>query len=438
MVGRVRLGYVEAEGNFETKTTEAIFPDDGSPAVSATELPMTLTRAEGHGIAERWLAEARVARDSVRFALPKSAMTLGAGDVVRLDGLRYRIDRVEQGDFLQVEALRVEPSSHQPSDATDVRPQVSPVAASAPVFPLFLDLPLLDGSEVPHAPYVAVGGTPWPGPVALWSSDVDDGYMLNRLITSPTSIGVTETALAPARAGLVDRGTPLLVRLGAGSLASVPVGSMLNGRNLAAIGDGSSGRWEVFQFSTAELIAPQTYSLSGRLRGQAGSESMMEQTWPEGSYVVFLDARPAQINLPAAARGLGRHYRIGAARRGFDDAEVIHRMEAFAGNGLRPYRPVHLKAQLLAEGNLLTWVRRSRIDGDNWESYEVPVGEEREAYLMRVWLGSGLKRELRLTSTEWLYTSAMQAADGTGGGCVIGVAQLSDRFGPGPFACLSL
>ena len=48
--------------------------------------------------------------------------------------------------------------------------------------------------------------------------------------------------------------------------------SVLGGANLAAIGDGSADRWEVFQFARAELIAPQTYLLRDRLRGQAGSE----------------------------------------------------------------------------------------------------------------------------------------------------------------------
>ncbi len=434
MVGRVRLGFVEAEGNFETKTVEAIFPDEESLAVSTTELALTLTRVEGRGIAERWLADARVARDSVRLAVPKSDMRLGAGDVVRLDGLRYRIDRVEQGDYLQFEGVRVEPSSHQPSDASDVRPLVSPVASTGPVLPLFLDLPLLDGAEVPHAPHIAVAAKPWPGPVAVWSSDSDDGYRLNRLVSSSSLIGVSETPLAPARAGLIDRGAALRVRLGEGVLSSLPLSAMLNGRNLAAIGDGSSGTWEVFQFATAELVAPQTFDLQGRLRGQAGSEPMMERTWPVGSYVVFLDERPDQIDLPLAARGLGRHYRIGAARRGYDDLEVVHRLEAFAGIGLRPYRPAFLRAQSVAEGTALSWVRRSRIDGDSWETYEVPVGEDREAYLLRVWHGSVLKREVRLTSPEWLYPTAMRLSDGTASGGVVEVAQLSERFGPGPFA----
>ncbi|MCF1709691.1 hypothetical protein L0V05_12795 [Tabrizicola sp. J26] len=375
-----------------------------------------------------------------KFHRPEAGLVLSEGRIEGYASLFGKRDQggdvVMPGAYLRFEAVRVEPVSHQLSDAVDVRPQVNPVLASGPVLPLFLDLPLLDGSEVPHAPHIAVAAKPWPGPVAVWSSDADDGYRQNRLISSAALIGITETPLGPARAGLVDRGTALRVKLGEGALSSLPHSSMLNGRNLAAIGDGSSAGWEILQFARAELVAPQTFELSERLRGQAGSEPIMERTWPVGSYVVFLDERPDQINLPLAARGLGRHYRIGAARRGYDDEEVVHRIEAFAGIGLRPYRPVFLRARSVAEGLLLSWVRRSRIDGDSWETYEVPIGEDREAYLLRVWLGADLKRQMRLTSTEWLYPAAMLAADGTSGGCIIEVAQLSERFGPGPFAAI--
>ena len=84
IVGRVRLGFSEAEGDFETRSAEAVFPDDSNIAVSQSEFPLVMTVAEGRGTVERWLSESRVARDSVRFAFPPSALTLGAGDVVEL------------------------------------------------------------------------------------------------------------------------------------------------------------------------------------------------------------------------------------------------------------------------------------------------------------------------------------------------------------------
>ncbi len=72
MAGRVRLTYVEADGSFETRAAEAVFPDDTSSAASASEVPLALTRSEGMRIAQRGPAGARGARDPAGFGVPRS------------------------------------------------------------------------------------------------------------------------------------------------------------------------------------------------------------------------------------------------------------------------------------------------------------------------------------------------------------------------------
>jgi hypothetical protein len=214
---------------------------------------------------------------------------------------------------------------------------------------------------------------------------------------------------------------------------------MLNGANAAAIGTGAAGVWEVLQFSEAELVAPQVYELRGLLRGQAGTEGLMPAIWPAGSFFVLLDRSAVQITLPQAARGLDRHYRVGAAELGYDDASTVHAVMAFEGIGLRPYRPVHLRAVRGPGGDMsVTWIRRTRIDGDGWRAGDVPLGEDRETYLVQVLAGPSVVREVSLPVPKWVYPVAQQEADGTGDGCLLRVAQVSDRFGPGPFAELSV
>ena len=71
-VGRLRLNFVDADGDYDIRSEEAVFPDDTSLEVSQSDIPLLLTLNEARGITERWLAEARVARDSVRFSLPLS------------------------------------------------------------------------------------------------------------------------------------------------------------------------------------------------------------------------------------------------------------------------------------------------------------------------------------------------------------------------------
>lgn len=47
-------------------------------------MALVLTQAEGLQTTERWLSEARVARDKVTFAVPPS-FAIGAGDVVQIE-----------------------------------------------------------------------------------------------------------------------------------------------------------------------------------------------------------------------------------------------------------------------------------------------------------------------------------------------------------------
>jgi hypothetical protein len=438
MTGRVRIRFVQSDADHEAVAEEAVLPEDATHAVAASDLQLSMTRAEGRLVAERWLTEARTSRDTARFALPPSRMALGAGDIVRLpsdagegDGL-YRIDRVEQAGLQLIEAVRIEPSVYRPALLEDDGGSTKAFVPPVPVQPIFLDLPLITGDEVPHAPHLAVTAKPWPGSVAVYASGSDDSYQLSKVINARATLGVTEAPLFRANAGRWDHGEPLQVKLITGALEAKSREAVLNGANLAAIGDGSSGNWELFQFEKAELIAPDTYWLTSRLRGQLGSDALMPDVWPAGSWFALLDGVPGQIDLSSAQRRSARHFRIGPAKRGYDDPSYVHRVEAFDGNGLRPYSPAHLKAAPQQNGDIaLTWIRRTRIEGDSWDLSEVPLGEEAEHYRVQVFSGESLVRETTAYNTSWTYSAAELASDGVVGPITVAVSQISARYGPG-------
>jgi hypothetical protein len=320
-----------------------------------------------------------------------------------------------------------------PSDRIDENNSVRGFTAPVPVVPVFLDLPLLTGEEVPHAPHVAVAAEPWPGTVAVWSSAEDAGYEINRLVAASAVIGVTESPMSVHRPGLWDNGPPLRVKLVGGELTSASAVSVLNGANAMAIGDGSGANWEVFQFTSAQLVAPDTYDLSGRLRGQLGTDGVMPTVWPVGSRTVLLDLALSQLDLAASARGLARYYRVGVASRGYDDVNAVLKVEAFDGIGLRPYPVAHLRHKVEAGDVMSSWVRRTRIDGDSWQSSEVPLAEESEAYLIRVIQGAAILAEYSVSQASFTYTAAMRASNAVSGPFQLSVAQVSSSFGPGPF-----
>ena len=158
-----------------------------------------------------------------------------------------------------------------------------------------------------------------------------------------------------------------------------------------------------------------------------------------GSSFVVIDSALVQVDLPAAARGLARHYRVGPAQRGYDDPSFMHVVEAFDGIGLRPYGPTHLRASRESGGDLqVSWVRRTRIGGDSWASEEVPLGEAREDYRVRVGQGGTIRREVDLSQPSWTYSAAAQASDGVTPGFTVEVAQVSETFGSGPYTRITI
>ncbi|MBU2958640.1 glycoside hydrolase/phage tail family protein [Paracoccus sp. 1_MG-2023] len=432
--GRIRLSHVAAGGDYSAATVESTLGDDDRQSVSDSEFSMMLTRPEGQAIADRWISEAETARDTARFALPPSRGNVAAGDIVlsRISGQperRWRIDRVERSGAITVDATRVDPGSYSARVSFAGQGSIGTYSPPMPVFPVFLDLPLLRGDEVVHAPWLAVTADPWPGTVAAYvSTEADGGFELNRLLDGRARIGRTLDALPAARAGMVDRGPGLRIRLPYGTLRSVNRAALLSGANALAIGDGAGGPWEVMQFSDARLVEPEVWEIGSRLRGQAGTDGIMPQAWPAGSLVVLLDNAVRQVDLPPSSLGQERFWRIGPGLRAPDDASYQDMTVTVGGTGLRPYAPCHVRKN----GRLLGWTRRSRIGGDNWAGTDIPLGEDREEYLLRLSMNGEL---IHQTQTGSAFFDLGTLRDGTGTGILtVEVAQISATVGTGPFA----
>jgi hypothetical protein len=439
MVGRVRLRFVESDGDFETIAEEAILPDEATHKVSSSEMPVLMSRAEGRQVVERWLTEARIARDTINLSLPLSVGALGAGDIVQLEqGQRYRLDRVETGTSLLAEAVRVEQEAYRPVDIEDTPARVAAFVEPSAVFPLFMDLPLLVGDEEPHAPHLAATAQPWPGTLSVYNSVEDNGYSLLQSLDAPATLGQLSAPLFAGPVGRFDRSNVIELDLVRGELQGVSELALLNGANAAVVGDGSPENWEVIQFQNAELVGDSSYHLSGLLRGQSGSDALMPDVWPAGSYFVLLNGAPQQLAVRQSTRNVSHHYRIGPAGRSYDDPSYQHQVHAFSGIGLKPYAPAHLTATESGGDVALSWIRRTRVDGDSWEAADVPLGEESEAYQVRVLQGTTLIREETVTSPAWVYTAAMRSADSLVGLYRVEVAQISARFGAGHAAGLDL
>ncbi len=433
-IGRLRVQFWDQNQNYEAASVEARFTGDNAQAISALQLPLVIERGQGQNIANRLFAEARIARDEVKFAVPPSNVDIALGDYVTIGDspFAYRIDRIEDFGARLIEAVRVERGVF---DAVrNNEPGAEPVpalAATAPYFS-FMDLPLLTGTELAHTPHFAATKVPWGTGVAVYSSSSLEGFGLNILADTPAVFGLTSSILVKADPARWDRGGGVLVKF-SDDVQTRSELDTLNGANAAAIRNGS-GDWEVFQFTQADLQGDGRYLLHGLLRGQAGTEWVIPDFWPIGSEVVLLSEGTGQIELAETARGLVRHYRVGPANKPVSGEAYTQISLAFDGVGLRPYAPVHLRNYSDGSGGLqLTWIRRTRIDGDSWQSIEVPLGEDSEQYHLRIWDGAHLLREVDATVPAWAYNANDIATDGGTGTLSVEVAQVSTRFGIGPY-----
>ena len=435
--GRVRLNFIEADGSYEARTRETAFPDTPVSSVASSEVAMVLTQSEGASTTDRWLSEVRVAQDAISFSVPPSC-DLAAGQTVEIDtadtkGL-FRIDRIEDAGSKVIEATRVMGEVYDRTVVEEEVVPVPPVTAPLPVWPVMMNLPQLKGDENPDTVWLAATADPWPGSAAVYGSDTGETWRIEGRLQRPAMIGETLSDLGAAQPGSFDRGAALSVVFSGGALASISDSSLFSGGNLAAIGSVQAGNWELFQFRDVELVAPNTWALSMRLRGQRGTDAFIPEVWPVGSTVVILDESLTAMALSPSQRGVAREYRIGPFSKPVDHPSFRQLTHASNGAGLRPFRPVHIRSQRQSGGDVaLSWIRQSRVDGDLWGLADVPLGEATESYLLRVVSGGVVRREVTISRPSWLYTADLQNADGVFGDISFEVAQISDRFGPGPF-----
>lgn len=433
-VGRVRFAYISADGSFKASLAEVTLPDTSSPAVSETEYQLVLTAEAAKSTARKWLIETLAARDQVTFDLPPSVTEVKNGETLEIDGMTYRVDSTALDQKRSVVASCIEPSIYRVQQQDTDPPAWDSFLDAGPIARLWLDLPLIRGTQSSNAPFLAVTADPWIGPAILWSAAEDSDYAVNTRFFSVSSIGRTLTDLTACASGVVDRGPGLIVDMRSGVLESTSPAGLLSGKNLVAIGGEHPERWEIFQYRDAELLSPGLFSMSTRLRGLAGTDAFMPVSWPAGSWIVLLDESLNQISLPDEHLNLERHYRLGFAGEDIGSDIVKHDILAFKGSALRPLSVSHLGYTVDELGNhLVHWVRRTRIGGDSWEGYDVPLGEERELYAFVVKSDDGVDLfSQTLTEPRFLLSVGQRLLIGALGDYSIEVSQISSIYGVGP------
>jgi hypothetical protein len=410
----VSIGFVDGRSDYRRGAACSRRLVGSSTRLVQSDIAMVTGGKAAARRADIWLQDLWAGRESADFSLPPSLMALTPGDVIALtaDGRRRVIeirDIVDTGSRA-VKARSIDPeifSLPLEPEVTAAPPLPLPVG---PVEVRLLHLPAFDAGEPVVLTRAAVFADPWPGPVAIWRSSDGASYERAAIAFAPAIVGETLDPLPEGRAGFIDDAHVVRVQLYGGELASVSELALLGGANLAAL-QRPDGACEIIQFANAELVGDGVYELSRLLRGQGGAEWAMADPLPEGAGFVMLDEHVVPVARGLDMLGRPLSLRVIAAERDHGDTAAVAVDATPQDVSLRPYAPVHLRAVRGEGGILLSWIRRTRRDGDSWEAEEVPLGEAFERYEIDILDGTDVKRVLTADTTHALYPSADEIAD---------------------------
>ncbi len=213
---------------------------------------------------------------------------------------------------------------------------------------------------------------------------------------------------------------------------------ILNGANTALL-RAQNGEWEVFQFMEAEEIGQNRWKLTRLLRGQLGTESAASAIKEVETPFILLDGSVVPVGLQMSETGLELNWRVGTVGKAFS-VEYFDTVRLSGGmRGLRPLSPVHPKVVRLANDDLsFSWIRRGRIDADDWLAEDIPLGEEREAYRIEIWQNGVLTRNSQTSAPSWIYGSSERESDTGNAAFEFRVAMIGAKSGPGDFARLDV
>lgn len=387
--------------------------------ILSASLAISMSADKAKQVAEVLMYEAWTSRTTMEYSTgwkysylePTDVITVIRENVPHL--VRMTDDDCSRGIFSRQAVLEDQGVYTQTAAGAAMLPPPDSVLLRVQTNLMLLDIPLLRDQDDTIGYYAAAGGFNggWTGTQVFKSTDNGaswETFGIPMLDESP--IGAATTALGDFLSGhIFDESNSVTVVLSSGALSSVSRLNVLNGKNVALLGD------EIIQFRTATLVSDNKYTLSGLLRGLQGTE------WARSSHVinerfVSLDLSTTYLSIgPSSEYGQERKYRAVTFGAFLADAQNI----AFTNNAkaLLPYTPVLLGGGRNASLDvILKWVRRSRIN-NTWNNYsDIPLGETSELYVVKVYTNNTygtVKRTLTgpISTQTATYSVADQVAD---------------------------
>lgn len=430
---QISLGFIDADNDFRQAVVVAEAGIVRSQREQTESAAIHVSRGLARRLVETRLQDIWSGRETFSFRLRRSRLALEPGDLVELPtstGLRkVLLTRVTDGPYRECEGRAYDPRFSEIGPSIDELPAepgipALPGAAHARV----IELPIARGSGLLS---VAVRAEPWRGPYSIVALE-NGAAQAVAAVANPARVGTTLTALAPGPLWRWDHAATLDILLEGGALATLGEAAVLAGGNALALLD-STGEIEIVQFRQAILVGERRYRLSGFLRGLGNSEGRATRLLAPGAEVLVIDEALVDPGAGVEAIGTLKNYVVLPAGRALGDPTAVPVAATLLGQALRPLAPVHARARRESGGIRFTFIRRTRRDGDSFDLFEVPLGEEREEYHFSVLNGQNAVRSVVLANPEFLYLNADELVDfgGVQNSIAMRVQQVSTQIGPG-------
>lgn len=364
--GALRLTYISETGDYAPATVEARSPNGDMGVVVDVSLPLVMSAAYASAVAKALLAQS-VTPDTAKISLPLAHMGVEPGDVVALgdNDTAWRVtERSDAGIASRLTLLEFVPP---PQKAFGVEPAMdAPLAWSGGVPELVVVDALGD------TPLVAAAGTPWPGRVSVMAGTDPTTMAARAELSLNAEMGRVLSAAQAAPLGRWDRATVLEIHMPKASLSSAIPNAVLSGANRLLVQ--TEEGWELLAFTDAELIAEDTYRLTGFLRGLQGTAAGII---PAGAVCLVLDEAVQSARVSQAEIGAELIWR---AETDLGAGET--QTQLFEARGSLEYAPGHLRAHWDGGELQVRWTRRG---ADAPESWTLPEADNSGRFRLEAW-----------------------------------------------------
>lgn len=407
----VSVNHIDPDTDYQQGTQSETRQVTDARSVTTVSLAVVLTTIEAKRISQRHIFEAHLQREPGVFTAARKYAVIVPTDIVTVHGREvrvinkteapgglFRFDCVPYLDVVYGQVAEGVPGSGFAPVTPKAKPSTTMLLLNVP---MIRDTDWETGFKIALAPS---GAGPWTGASAYKSSDGGATYNSIASVAVEDTIGTTLDVLPNFFGGNVfDESSTVTVLLTSGELASLTAAAVLNGANAAVLGE------EIIQFKNATLIATNTYTLTGLLRGRRGTEYATD-SHSVGERFVLLPV--TDYAAPVGELFQTKLYK--GVTFGKPIASVPAVSFANMGQAARCYSPSHVYGGTDASGNItINWTRRTRIGG-TWKDFaDVPLSEAVEKYIVQVWDAtySSCARIIETATTTASYSAANQVTD---------------------------